>query len=182
MSVFFCEVNAQKSTSNNIESSINYLCTNGSLIAAKWLSMVKDNSADYFKYDQILKDGMRFRISDTFYIRGLSYFKDTLNYYGDSVEMSNAEILDPKLYSKYDNYRPYKDSLFESLVIQKNLNIPADFIIGFSKPIKDFIICELWYKEFGQGYRAKFGDSLLILFLFNSDASIRKVYFKRSIK
>lgn len=80
-----------KSTLNNIESSINYLCANRNLIAAKWLSMVKDNSADYFKYNKVLKDGMRFRISDTFYIRGLSYFKDTLNYYGDSTGISNAE-------------------------------------------------------------------------------------------
>jgi hypothetical protein len=88
---FFLRSECAKSTLNNIESSINYLCANRNLIAAKWLSMVKDNSADYFKYNKVLKDGMRFRISDTFYIRGLSYFKDTLNYYGDSTGISNAE-------------------------------------------------------------------------------------------
>ncbi|HMK16762.1 MAG TPA: hypothetical protein VK492_01070 [Chitinophagaceae bacterium] len=181
--ILFCDAKSQKSTfNNNLESAINYLSTNRDLLATKWLSMVNNNSGNYYKYDQILKDGMKFRISDTFYIRGISYFKDTLSFYGDSVDISTAEILNPNLYSKYDSYKPSRDSLFDDLIRQKGLNLSADFIIGFSKPIKDFIVCELWYKEFGQGYRAKFGDSIIILFLFNRDSSIRKIYFKRIIK
>jgi hypothetical protein len=158
----------------NLEMAISYLSENKNFLAQKWLSVIQKNSKNFEKYKEILKNGLDFKVSDTFSIRSISYFKDSLEYYSKEVGAD--------LFLENEYFMPYKDSNVEKLNSAKSINIDTSFTVGFSMPLNKFVICEIWYKDYGQNFKPKFGQSLIILFLFNKNSTIKSIHFRRIIR
>ena len=172
----------QEPVQSKFENAINYFLENNENLARLWLSLVKDNSASVFDYQKIIGQKMEFFISDTLSMRGLLPFKDSLNADKNLIGLTESGIDNLIAIDKQSKFEPHSDSLLKSLIITKEVNQYKDFKIVFSEPFKNTLRAELWYTYFGDGHRTRFGDSLMILFWFNVDSTIKKVYFIRAIK
>jgi len=172
---------SQQTELNNFESALIYLTANKKQLAAKWVNTRFEKKQDLEKTNELLKSGLNFKVPDTFHIRGIRMFKDTIAYYKDYIKVFNGSTI-PDNYSNLEYFEAYSDSASAHMINKLGLNINSDFIIGFSKPRKDYLVCEIWSSTYGKGYKTRFGEALMVLFLFNDDSSVKKVYFKRIIK
>ena len=181
--LFFCtyvftapKSHGQDPSLKAFETAVDYLCNNKHLLADKWREIASWSKSNY---NEVLENGLNFKVADTFFIRSITYFSDSLAFYRDGIPGLGPFPLDKGLPSEYAAFEPYKDPDAEKIIKDRKVNTDTDFVIGFSKPFKDFVVCELWYKYYGQRYKNRFGESLRILFLFNTDGSIKKVYYKQ---
>ena len=174
----YCQVTVH----SKFENAIKYFLENKEELSMLWLSLVRDNSASVFDYKKIIGPKMEFFISDSVSPRGLFPFKDSLKADKNILGLTESGIDSLIAIDEQSGFQPHSDSVLKSLIITKGVNQYRDFKIVFSKPFKNTLRAELWYTYFGNGHRTRFGDSLMILFWFNVDSTIKKVYFIRAIK
>ena len=183
VSVFLnLNIYSQSTSAKKFENAVEYLMTNKEKLASVWLSLVNDNSAKGVDYKKIIGSRMEFFISDTLSPRGLLPFIDSLKKDKSIIGLTESGIDSLIALNEQSGFEPYSDSLLKSIIGTGKLNQHKYFKIAFSEPFKNTVRAELWYTYFGNGYRTRFGDSLMILFWFNADSTIRKVYFIRAIK
>ena len=182
--ITFLRINSycQEPAHSKFENAINYFLDNKEKLSRLWLSLVKDNSASVFDYKKIIGPKMEFFISDSVSPRGLLPFKDSLKTDKNIIGLSDSGIDSLIALDEQSKFQPHSDSVLKSLIITKGVDQYKDFKIVFSEPFKNTLCAELWYTYFGNGHRTRFGDSLMILFWFNVDSTIKKVYFIRAIK
>ena len=174
----YCQVTAQ----SKFENAINYFLDNKEKLSRLWLSLVGDNSASVVDYNKIIGPKMEFFISDSVSPRGLLPFEDSLKADKNIIGLTDSGIDSLIAINERAGFQAHSDSLLKSLIITKGVNQYRDFKIVFSEPFKNTLRAELWYTYFGNGHRIRFGDSLMILFWFNVDSTVKKVYFIRAIK
>jgi hypothetical protein len=176
------KLQAQTDYGKQLESAVNYLLNNKEELAKVWLSLVKDNSANAFDYKKIIGQKLDFEISDTLSPRGLQPFTDSLRKDKIVLALSEAGIDSLITIDRSSSFAPYSHlqlkHLLQAMAVERN----KDFKIVFSQPVINTLRAELWYTYFGRGIRTRFGDSVMILFVFDDKAKIKKVYFKRAIK
>lgn len=173
---------SQNTSAKKFENAVEYLLANKEKLASVWLSLVNNNSAKVFDYKKIIGPRMEFFISDTVSSRGLLPFIDSLKKDKSLIGLTESGIDSLIAINEQSRFEPHSDSLLKSIIITKKVNQYRDFKIVFSEPFKNTLRAELWYTYFGNGHRSRFGDALMILFWFNDDSTIKKIYYIRAIK
>jgi hypothetical protein len=173
---------AQNIFEKELENGVNYLLNNKQKLASVWLSLIKENSATFFDYKKIIGQELDFEISDTLTPRGLLPFVDSLRKDKILLNLSDEEIDNLIIVDQNTRFKPYINQHLKSLLQTSGLKEDKDFKIVFSEPIRNTLAGELWYTYLGRGLRTRFGDSIMILFVFDDKGCIKKVYFSRAIK
>jgi hypothetical protein len=150
-------------------------------LAAAWLINVDDNTADGFDYKKIIGDSMEFEITDTLSAKGLMSFLEILRADSQNTGLGHDEIEKMDMTYKQSSSTPHADTFLKKILIQKDLQYPKNFKIGFSEPQENSLRADLWHTYFSHSYKNRFGDTLMILFLFNADGTVKKWYFQRVI-
>ena len=172
---------AQDSVQSKISISIDYLMSNKDAVASRWRSLVKEYRRRPLPYVKDLKSDIQFVFSDTFSYRSISNFDDSLYLYekaNDTGLIFNSEHIIPKC----EIYDPYRDQILANTIKEKVQNIDYNFVVGFSKPCGNFIVCSIWHKEFGNRFKIVFGEWLLTLFQFNDDGTLKRVFHKLLVR
>ena len=144
---------AQVQGLDKIRSAVVFLDSNRKLLKEEWLSRVVNKQAGYKK---ILKDGFKYKISDTLTWRSVSYFYSTLLYTKDSLADCDGKRVILGSTVACDKFEMAFSPELSQAVSKAQADIAPDFYIGFSKPAGNYLVCEIWHKRYGERYKIPF--------------------------
>ena len=169
----------QETPIRHFDGAIHYLTENKTLLAEKWISEVgafergkkELKNKDVEKYKEEFKEGLKFIVFDTIHSDNRFFFDQVL--VDNGVDEPYNQVI-----------RPYGDSLFTQLIKKRGLTALSPFQVTFYRPHDSFLICEVWRgpPRAIKPYVNRFGPGLIILFIFNSDGSIAKTFFKMIVR
>lgn len=165
---------SQPNNLTKIDSALSHIANNKKLYTTKWLELVNYKGAGY---KQILDKGFHYKVSDTLSQRSINWFYDIVVNLKDSIYGCDGKLVYQDIDLLCERFKYEASSELTKLITPKNSTDIPDFYIGFSRPVGNYLICEIWHKRFGESYAIRFGESLKVLFIFSNN-EISKVFFK----